>query len=34
MFFIDDVRHDGTYEFEDLVSAIDTRIAQLGRRVA
>jgi protein-disulfide isomerase len=33
-FFINGVRHDGLYEFEDLVSAIDARILQLKPDVA
>ena len=33
-FFINDVRHDGLYEFKDLVSAIDARMLQLKPDVA
>ena len=33
-FFINDVRHDGLYEFKDLVSAIDARMLQQKRDVA
>jgi protein-disulfide isomerase len=28
-FFINGVRHNGTYEFDDLVSAIDSRLSEL-----
>jgi len=30
-FFINGVRHDGPWEYEDLLAAIDARLVQLGR---